>query len=110
LGAPPPENLISLALVIYTFSAVILVLAKMMGESESRGGLQHVAFLVSFYGFYHFAGAMAENFWAVFASGVTILGLESFHTWNLHAELIRQEEVRFSRMRKRDEGTGSRSR
>lgn len=83
LGAPPSPNMISALLVLYSFSAIILILARMMSGSGSSGGMAHIGYLTAFYLFYYFAGALAENFWAVFAAGMTILGLESYHlrTW-----------------------------
>jgi len=50
--------------------------------------VSHVGYLAGFYGFYHFSGKLAENFWAVFAAGVTILGLEGYHLWIYCSEEI----------------------
>lgn len=92
LGQPPSADMVSAALLIYSFSAIILVLARMMSGEGKSGGFTQVAFLGGFYFFYHFSGAMEENFWAVFAAGMTILGLESYHIWAWCAEEIRKEE------------------
>ena len=92
LGQPPSAEMISTALLIYSFSAIILVLSRMMSGSEKSAGFIQVAYLAGFYFFYHFAGALEENFWAVFAAGMTILGLESYHIWAYCAEEIRKEE------------------
>lgn len=92
LGAAPPVNLISLALVIYLFAAVILVLARMMSGSDKYGGMSHVGYLTGFYLFYHFAGALRENFWAVFAGGITVMALESYHLWTYCSEEIEKEK------------------
>lgn len=100
LGTPPPPNLISIALVIYCFSAIVMILSRMMSGSGKYGGIRHVAYLLAFYGFYHFAQALAENFWAVFAAGATILGLESYHLWAHCSESIRKEEEILSRLEK----------
>lgn len=94
LGQPPSAEMISTALLIYSFSAIILVLSRMMSGSEKSGGFIQVAYLAGFYFFYHFAGTMEENFWAVFAAGMTILGLESYQVWTWCREEIRiQEEI-----------------
>lgn len=92
LGQPPSSDMIGAALLIYSFSAIILVLSRMMSGDGKFGGFVQVAFLGGFYFFYHFSGTMEENFWAVFAAGVTILGLESYHIWSWCAEEIRKEE------------------
>jgi hypothetical protein len=91
LGQPPSAEMISTALLIYSFSAIILVLSRMMSGSGKSGGFIQVAYLAGFYFFYHFAGAMEENFWAVFAAGMTILGLESYQVWTWCREEIRIE-------------------
>jgi hypothetical protein len=76
LGAPPPVTLISTALVVYSFSAIILILSRMALNSGKYGGITHVGYLGAFYGFYHYARALGDNFWAVLAAGVTVLSLE----------------------------------
>ncbi|BDV41720.1 hypothetical protein GURASL_06430 [Geotalea uraniireducens] len=92
LGKPPSITMISGALVLYTFSAIILILSRMMGGSEEYSGFAHVGYLTAFYGFYHFAKALDENYWAVFAAGLTILALESYHIWTFCSEAIRKEQ------------------
>lgn len=107
LGKSPPPDLISIALVVYAFSAMILLLARMVGEYESKSVLKHVVFLSAFYGFYHFAGVLQENYWAVFASGVAILGLESVHFWLHYSELLRLEEERLVELERRKKEVGN---
>jgi hypothetical protein len=96
LGHPPSADMVSAALLIYSFSAIIKVLARMMSGDGKFSGFAHVAFLGGFYFFYHFTGAMEENFWAVLAAGMTILGLGSYHIWAWCAEEIRKEEEALS--------------
>jgi O-antigen/teichoic acid export membrane protein len=96
LGAPPPVTLISTALVVYSFSAIILILSRMTLNSGKYGGITHVGYLSAFYGFYHYARALGDNFWAVFAAGVTVLALESYHVWTYYRGLIREEEEKLS--------------
>lgn len=90
LGHPPSANLISTALIVYIFSAIVLVLARMMSGSGIFSGFSQVGYLAGFYIFYHFAKAMDENFWAVFASGITILALDTYHMWIYSAEEIKK--------------------
>ncbi len=92
LGKPPSAIMISGALVLYTFSAIILILSRMMAGKEEYSGFAHVGYLTAFYGFYHFSRALNENYWAVFVAGITILGLESYHIWNFCNEAIRREQ------------------
>lgn len=96
LGRPPSSNMISAALMLYSFSAIILILSRMMSGAGVNTGLAHVGYLSGFFFFYHFAGAMEANFWAVFAAGVTILSLESYHTWTRCSEDIRKEQETLS--------------
>lgn len=94
LGRPPSVNMISAVLLIYVFSAIILILARMMSGSGRYGGVSHVGYLAGFYIFYHFSGKLPENFWAVFAAGATVLGLESYHLWIYCSEEVdREREV-----------------
>jgi hypothetical protein len=91
LGRPPSVNMISAVLLLYVFSAIILILARMMSGSGRYGGVGHVGYVAGFYIFYHFSGKLPENFWAVFAAGVTVLGLEGYHLWIYCSEGIEKE-------------------
>ncbi|MHB9096881.1 MAG: menaquinol oxidoreductase [Syntrophales bacterium] len=94
LGKPPSVNMISAVLLLYIFSAIILILSRMMSGSGKYGGIGHVGYLAGFYFFYHFSGKLPENIWAVFAAGVTIFGLESYHLWiYCTEEIAREREV-----------------
>lgn len=92
LGSPPSANMISGLLVLYSFSAIIYILSRMMSGAEPSGGMVHVLYLASFYGFYHLAASLGDNFWAVFTAGLTILGLVSYHNRIWCMALIREEE------------------
>jgi hypothetical protein len=91
LGRPPSGNMIGAALILYVFSAIILILSRMMTGSGKHGTINHVGYLAGFYFFYHFSGKLPENFWAVFATGATIFGLESYHLWIYCSEGIEKE-------------------
>lgn len=107
LGHPPSANMISTALIIYSFAAIVLTLSRMMSGSGTFSGFSHVGYLAGFYFFYHFSGAMEENFWAVFAAGMTILCLESYHIWNYCSEEIRKEQEIRAEIGKNDHGRGN---
>ncbi len=104
LGSSPPVGLISAALIVYSFSAIILILARMANGSGDYGGMMHVGYLLGFYIFYHFAGAMEDNFWAVFAAGMTILASESYHIRTHYLGLVRELEQVLPRLEKKNEG------
>lgn len=88
LGRPPSTNMVSALLLLYIFSAILLILSRMMSGSGKYGGIGHVGYLAGFYFFYHFAGQLRENFWAVLAAGATIFGLEGYHLWIYCSEEI----------------------
>lgn len=99
LGAPPPIDLISLALVVYTFSGIILTLARMTIDTGSYRGFMHAAFFTGFYTFYHLSGGLPDNFWAVFLSGVSVMGLENYHRWTRHSAAIRKQQELLANLR-----------
>jgi hypothetical protein len=102
LGAAPSVGLISAALIVYVFSAIILILSRMTLGHPPSAGFLHVAYLAAFYVFYHLAGAAAENFWAVFAAGVTILALCCYHLRSHCQEAIRQERELLATLDRRE--------
>ena len=88
LGAPPTPQIISMVLILYTFSAIILSLSRMMSGIRHASSFCHVGYLLVFYLFYYFAQALADNYWAVFCAGFTILCMESYRIWNFCSENI----------------------
>lgn len=88
LGKPPSSQTISIMLLFYTFSAIILSLSRMMGGIEHKSSFCHVGYLTGFFLFYHYARALDDNYWAVFGSGITILGVESYRIWSFCNESI----------------------
>jgi hypothetical protein len=101
LGASPPTGLISLALVVYSFSAIILLLARQGSEPSLRGGFAHLGYLTGFYLFYQYGGQLTDNFLAVFASGLTILGLYSYQTWSFFSAQAKETSERLALARRR---------
>ena len=97
LGKPPSAGIISIALLLYTFSAIILSLSRMTAGIEHRSSFSHVGYLTGFFLFYYFGKSLGENYWAVFGSGITILGVESYRIWTFCAEGIskKQEDIEF---------------
>lgn len=107
LGDPPSANLISGLLVLYSFSAIILILSRMMSGGSPASGIAQVAYLAVFYGFYHLSGSLGDNFWAVLAAGITILGLESYHNRIWFTQLIREEQEKLRQLDGDDKFFGS---
>lgn len=99
LGKPPSSRIISVVLLIYTFSAIMLSLSRMTTGIEHRSSFCHVGYLTAIFLFYHFDNALDDNYWAVIGSGVTILGIESYRIWIYCSEVIRkkQEDLDFIR-------------
>jgi hypothetical protein len=91
LGAPPPGEMISLALVIYAFSSIVRTLARMSRNVKPYTGLMHAAFFTAFYTFYHLSGVLHGNFWAVFFAGISVMGLENYYLWSHSAAAVRKE-------------------
>jgi hypothetical protein len=98
LGTPPPAIMISGLLILYIFSSLVLILARMIGDSISHNGFYHVAYLTVFYCFYNLAGSLEDNFWAVFAAGATILSLEGYHLWTWCSRQISAENEELDRL------------
>lgn len=97
LGRPPSARIISIALLLYTFSAIILSLSRMTAGIEHRSSFSHVGYLTAFFLFYYFGKSLEDNYWAVFGSGITILGVESYRIWTFCAEGIakNREDIEF---------------
>jgi hypothetical protein len=92
LGKPPSARIISIVLLIYTFSALILSLTRMATGIEHKSSFSHVGFLTAFFLFYYFGKSLEENYWAVLGAGITILGVESYRIWTYCAEGIARKK------------------
>lgn len=92
LGEAPSPDLISVALLLYLISALILIFMRMMTSSSAYGGFTHLAYLMGFYVFYHFSGSLTDHFWPVFVTGITVIVLESYHIYLSCGEAIKEGE------------------
>ncbi len=92
LGKAPPPTLISVGLIVYAFSALILILGRMNTDSVRFRGWSHIGYLSAFYLFYFYTGLLRGNFWPVFIAGLTILGLEGYRIWSACSEAIKKEK------------------
>jgi hypothetical protein len=100
LGVSPSPNLISVALIVYAFSAIILIMGHMNTGPGRFRGWSHIGYLSAFYLFYYYAGRLRENFWPVFFAGLTILGLENYRVWSVCSEAIRKEKEILTSLKK----------
>ena len=91
LGPPPTARIISTVLLIYTFFAIALSIARLTSGIEHRSSFCHVAYLTAFYLFYYFGNTLEDNFLAVCGAGITILGTESYRIWNYCATGISEK-------------------
>ncbi len=98
LGPSPPVRLIQVALVVYGFSGTVLILARMARGTAPGNAWLQLGYLAAFFGFFHFAGALGENFWAVLTAGVTVVGLQAFQGWSHWSEQAREEQDRLARL------------
>jgi hypothetical protein len=101
LGTPPTSNMISALLVVYAFSAILLVLGRITNSSQKVVSFSHIGYLTCFYAFYYYSGVLPENFWAVLVAGMTILSLESYHIWSLSMAKIREDEEALALLERR---------
>jgi hypothetical protein len=104
LGAPPPGEMISLALVVYAFSSIVRTLARMSRNIQPYMGLMHAAFFAAFYAFYHLSGVLHDNFWAVFFAGISVMGLENYYLWSHSSAAVRKERALLESMRRNGDG------
>jgi hypothetical protein len=104
LGAPPPGEMISLALVVYAFSSIVRTLARMSRNIQPYMGLMHAAFFAAFYAFYHLSGMLQDNFWAVFFAGISVMGLENYYLWSHSSAAVRKERALLESMRRNGDG------
>lgn len=100
LGPSPPVSLISLALVIYCFSALVLAMPRIVDGGERYRGWSMLVYLSCFYGFYFYAGALEVNFWAVFAAGALLLSLEYIGVLIHCRAAVREERAAIERHRR----------
>ncbi|MBN2645711.1 MAG: menaquinol oxidoreductase [Desulfuromonadaceae bacterium] len=108
LGRPPSPLMINIALAVYSFSALILTLARLADRTEQYKGWSHVGYLVVFYIFYAFAHALRVNVLAVIVAGTTILGLEWYSLWSYAREAIKREKgILRKLLRQRPQGSQS---
>lgn len=91
LGYPPPAYLVSVALAVYCFSAMTLVLTQMANDAEPIPKWTHLGYRTVFYVFYIFSGSLANHFMAVFFVGICLYGVEQTHLL-VHSNRVAHQE------------------
>lgn len=81
LGYPPPAFLVSIALAVYTFSAMVLTLTAISEQARPVRQWNHLGYRVAFYLFYAFSGSIGTHFLAVLLIGVALYALDLCHVW-----------------------------
>jgi hypothetical protein len=100
LGSPPSAQLVSTLFLIYTFFAILLSLSRMIAGVAHLGSFSHIGYLSGFFFFYFIAKALDDNYWAVFAAGITILGIESYRIWTFCQEGVVRNGERLAYLEK----------
>ena len=81
LGTPPPAFLVSIALVGYFFSALVLTFTAISKNLEPVDKLDHLGYRIAFFLFYAMSGAIAPNFLPVFLVGLCLYSLDQYYIW-----------------------------
>lgn len=92
LGYPPPAYLISIALAIYCFSAIILTLTAIANDSPPSATWKNLGYRCAFYLFYSFSGAIAEHFIPVLMVGLVLYSLDQAHIWVYNFKVDQQQK------------------
>ena len=92
LGTPPPAFLISLALAVYCFSAVLMSLTSIAKGIRPSPSWKHLFYRTIFYLFYSFCGALAAHHLPVLLIGLFLYGLEQVHVWVYNAKAVEQHK------------------
>lgn len=98
LGTPPSAQMVNTIFIVYTFFAILLSLSRMTAGVAHLGSFSHVGYLAGFYFFYYAAGALDDNYWAVFAAGMTILAVECYRIRAYCLEVMARNRERLAHL------------
>jgi hypothetical protein len=88
LGCPPPPTLTSLALAVYLFSTVVLLLDRTAAGAMPSLKWRHLACRMVFFPFYAVANALDRYFIFVFVAGLVIFGLELLNIYTYSLKIL----------------------
>jgi hypothetical protein len=92
LGYPPPAYLVSIALAVYCFAALINLLTQLASDAEPLLRWSQLGYRSVFYLFYLFSGSLASHFMAVFFIGLFLYGFEQLHIWVYSSRVAHQNK------------------
>ncbi len=92
LGYPPPAYLVSIALAVYCFSAVILSLTAIANDVRPGSPWKQLGYRCSFYLFYSFSGALAGHYLPVLLIGLCLYGLDQLHIWIYNCKTVQEQK------------------
>lgn len=78
LGPAPSGEMIGVALIVYAFSALLLLIACFDQRPGRYKSCSHLAYLLPFYFFFYYAGVLQDYFIAVLVTGLSLLSLEYY--------------------------------
>lgn len=78
LGPAPSGEMIGVALIVYAFSALLLLIACFDRRPGRYKSCSHLAYLLPFYFFFYYAGVLQDYFIAVLVTGLSLLSLEYY--------------------------------
>ena len=79
LGTPPPAYLISIVLVLYMVSNMVLTLTAIAKDKAPESRWSQLGYRSAFFLFYGFSGMIAMNFIPVLMVGLFLYGLDQLH-------------------------------
>jgi hypothetical protein len=92
LGYPPPAYLISIALAVYCFSAIILTLTAMANDTRPASTWKNLGYRSAFYLFYSFSGTLAGHYIPVLVVGLCLYALDQCHIWIYNCRTLQQQK------------------
>ncbi len=90
LGTPPPAHLISITLMVYLFSSMVLTISDMVYDKEPKSKWTHLGYRTAFFLFYGFGGMIAVNFIPVMVVGLFLYGLDQLHILHYEKHVVGQ--------------------
>lgn len=78
LGPAPTGEMIGVALMVYAFSALLLLIASFDRRPGRFKSCSHLAYLLPFYFFFYYTGELQNYFVAVLVTGLSLLSLEYY--------------------------------
>jgi len=98
LGQPPPPFLTGVAVGVYSVTAAILIIARIVNGTVPPRKWLSLFLRTVFYFFFAVANALPANFMGVFIAGLSLFGLEQFHLWSVYLKHQPAEKSLFGKL------------